>query len=555
MLLSLTIRNLALLKEVETDLAPNFTALTGETGAGKSLLLDALGLLLGSRADATLIRHGEAQAEVAGCFKPAPSPALAAWLEENAIALDENNLLIRRQLKREGGSKVWVNGTPVTANALAELGPILGEIQGQHSAPDLLQPARQREVFDTAAQLSEPLEAVQKTYTAWQTAEATLQTATNQREAAEAAAAQARIHLALLDNLSYVQGEEITLATQRAKASNGSAIRGALQVADDALSAEQGALVAARAALKAVRNAAQFDEALTPLTNQLAEAVTTMEDVAHSVARQMGEDPELSLEQIDDRLHALKGAARTLGCGIEELQTQHEALQHAQHNLKPLQEAETAALKALTLAYNAHHAACLTLTAARKVGAEKLIPKLTETLRKLLLPHAVVDIRFHAMPKNSWNAQGAETLEIMLAANPGSPMQPVQKVASGGELARLLLALKQVLYAALPPQVLVLDEVDTGLSGAAASAVGSAMAALGERHQVLAVTHHAQVAAQATQHGTLRKHVEDGTTITHLHWLDAQTRETELARLLAGSSLTPEAHAAAQALLREAKAA
>lgn len=555
MLLALTVQNLALLKRLETDLATGFTALTGETGAGKSLLLDALGLLLGARTDATLVRHGEPQAEVAGRFKPAPSAALTAWLEDNGLMLEEGELLVRRQIKREGGSKVWGNGTPITGAALAELGPCLGEIQGQHSAPDLLQPARQREVFDTATQLTAEVETVAQTYRTWQAAEATLQQATSQREAAERAAETTQHQLKLLDDLAYQTGEEITLSAQRAKASHGGAIRAAIQAADDALSAEKGALVATRVALKALKSATQYDETLQPLAEQLAAHLTGLEDISHNLARQMGEELELSLEHIDDRLHALKSVARTLGCSIEELPTQHEALQHAQQNLKPLQDAERAAALALTHAINAFHAACRMLTEARKAGATKLIPALTEALRKLLLPHAVVDIRLTPLPENQWGAKGSETLEILLASNPGSPLQPIQKVASGGELARLLLAIKQVLYATLPPQLLVLDEVDTGLSGAAASAVGAAMASLGARHQVLAVTHHAQVAAQATQHGTLRKHVEGGTTTTELVWLDARTRETELARLLAGSTLTPEAHAAAQALLREAKAA
>ncbi|MFN7163072.1 MAG: hypothetical protein ACK5VJ_00925, partial [Pseudomonadota bacterium] len=405
------------------------------------------------------------------------------------------------------------------------------------------------------AQLGAVLTTVAHTHSTWQVAETTMRHAKAAREAAERAAETAQHQLKILEDLAYQPGEETTLAAQRAKASYGGAIRAALLAADDALSTEKGALVATRTALKTLKIATQYDETLQPLAEQLANHLTGLEDISHSLARQMAEEPELNVEQIDDRLHALKSVARTLGCSVAELPSFHESLQSAQQNLKPLQEAETTAALALTHAINAYHTACRALSQARQAGAEKLIPALTEALRKLLLPHAVVDIRLTPLPENQWGAKGGETLEILLAANPGSPLQPIQKVASGGELARLLLAIKQVLYAALPPQLLVLDEVDTGLSGAAASAVGAAMAALGARHQVLAVTHHAQVAAQAKQHGIMRKQVEGGTTTTQLVWLDATTRETELARLLAGNTLTPEAHAAAQALLREAKAA
>jgi DNA repair protein RecN (Recombination protein N) len=293
---------------------------------------------------------------------------------------------------------------------------------------------------------------------------------------------------------------------------------------------------------------------LAPLAAQLQEALTLAEDAAHSVARQaaVGEG-EGNLEALDDRLHALKTAARRMGCSVPELATQQAELAAQVQENSGLTAAAAQAAQVAAAAQAQFQAACRALSQGRQTAAAALAPQLQQALRALLLPQAEVAVELTPLPPTHWGAQGAETVQIMLAANPGSPVQPIQKVASGGELARLLLALKQVFYAKLPPQVLVLDEVDTGLSGAAASAVGAALAALGRQHQVLAVTHHAQVAAHAGTHGKLTKQVQAGATTTQLQWLQGPARLEELARLLAGENITPEARAAAQALLAEAR--
>lgn len=554
MLTRLSVTNLALLAKLELDFTSGFAALTGETGAGKSLLLDALGLLLGDRADLSLIRHGEALAEVLGVFKPSLTPALTALLEEQGLALEEGELTIRRQLKREGGGKLWVNGVPVPLAWLTQVGACLAEVQAQHSAPGLLQPARQREVLDTAGRLGALANAVTETYQAWQTAQAAAAAAATALAQAEASREHAQEQLQRLNDLAYTPGEEEQLAAQRTRLQYGAQLLGHVQAADDALNAERGAVQALRIAVRQLQQAQRLDETLSNLANQLQEALTLAEDTAHSVARQAAQgEGEGNLETIDDRLHALKAAARRLGCSIPELAPQQAALQAQLADSSALHTAAHRTAQAAQTAWQQYGAACVALTHGRRQAAAALVPQLQAALRALLLPHAEVAVDLTPFPESQWGPHGAESVQILLAANPGSPAQPIQKVASGGELARLLLALKQVFYANLPPQVLVLDEVDTGLSGAAASAVGAAMAALGAQHQVLAVTHHAQVAARAATHGKLAKQVSEGTTTTQLQWLQGPARLEELARLLAGENVTNEARAAAQALLAEAQ--
>lgn len=560
MLVRLTVTNLALLASLDVPFqagpTPGFAALTGETGAGKSLVLDALGLLLGDRADASLIRHGEPLAEVLGVFQPSLTPSLQTLLDDQGLALEEGELTIRRQLKREGGGKAWANGVPVPLAWLAQVGVYLAEVQSQHSAPSLLQPARQREVLDTAGQLGPRVAEVSQHYALWQAAQTLSNQAATALAQAEASQQQAQESLTLLQTLAYTLGEETQLAIQRTRLQYGAQLLGQLQAADDALNADRGAVQALRIATRQLQQAQKIDSTLGALATQVNDALIQAEDAAHTVARMAARtEGEESLEAVDERLHALKSAARRLGCTVPELADQQATLQAQLLGSTALAAAAQQSAAAALKAQQRFQGLCQTLSNERTAAAAALVPQLQTALRALLLPHAEVAVTLTPLPADQWGANGAETVQILLAANPGSPALPIQKVASGGELARLLLALKQVFYAKLPPQALVLDEVDTGLSGAAASAVGAAMAALGAQHQVLAVTHHAQVAARAGVHGKLAKQVHHGSTTTQLQWLQGPSRLEELARLLAGENVTNEARAAAQALLAEAAVA
>lgn len=556
MLTNLAITNIALIPRLNLEFTSGFTALTGETGAGKSLLMDALGLALGNRADMSLIRHGETTAEVTATFQPTLTPALKTLLEEQGTELEDGHLILRRQLKAangEGGSKAWLNGTPVPASVLAQFGALLVDIHQQHGTQALMQPAAQRTLLDNLGNSTKFTQSVAQTYRAWQAAKAEETALAAQCEQAKLDAERLALWHDELRKLKYVEGEETTLATQRARLVNFTQLQGHLSVADDALNLEETTLTHLRTATRGLTAAAALDTTLQPLAERLEAALTDLADAAHDVARAASSlEAEGNLETIDDRLHALKAAARKHNCSIPELPQALEKLAAQTTNLSE-SEARLAELTATTAAASAaFKSACTALTTARQKAARALQPQLEKALKNLHLPNAQLHVALTPLPENQWNHHGAETVELLLAANPGSPAQPIGKVASGGELSRLMLAIKSVLYAGLAPQTVVFDEIDTGLSGAAAAAVGRAMAHIAQRHQTFAITHHPQVAASGSAHYSIAKRVENGTTTTHLQPLNESTRLEELARLLSGNAITPQARAAADALLHEA---
>lgn len=557
MLTHLSIQNIALIEGLHLDFSAHFTALTGETGAGKSLLLDSLGLALGARADAGLIRHGQNQAEVTACFVPAASPALTEMLDEQGLALDDGQLILRRQLKREGAtatSKAWVNGVPVAASVLAQVGGLCVDIHGQNGQHALMQPTAQRDVFDAMAGHTALGEETRRTYLVLR-AEQARQTELEQRVAEAEHVAEELTRLRQeLEKLAYVEGEEEALAAQRHRLLHAAQLSADLEMADSALSTPEGAVTALRTAARAVHAASMVDETLKPLANRLEALHIDLSDAAHDVARASSQiEAEGNLETVDDRLHALKIAARKAKCDIPQL-----AEKMAEIRAQTIGKGELEGLlidqkRATAAAHAAFSAACEALSHAREKARTALETAIQAALRDLILPHAVFQVALDRLPESQWGPYGAQTVTFLLAANPGSPAQPIAKVASGGELSRLMLALKSVLYQGLPAQTVIFDEIDTGLSGAAASAVGRAMARLGASHQTLAITHHPQVAACATHQLRISKQVQAGNTTTHIQVLSAEERADEIARLLSGASTTAQAHAAAVALLAEAQ--
>ena len=552
MLTNLAITNIALISKLNLEFASGFTALTGETGAGKSLLMDALGLALGNRADMSLIRHGETTAEVTATFHPTPTPMLNALLEEQGTELEDGTLMLRRQLKGDS-SKAWLNGTPVPASVLVQFGALLVDIHAQHGTQALLNPAAQRTLLDNLGGNATAAQTTATTYRAWQAL-------VDEHAALAAQVAQARADAERLTDwheelskLNYQPDEETTLQSQRARLVNFAQLQQHLTLADDALNTDSGTLTTLRTACRGLTAAAQLDTSLQPLADRLETTLTDLADAAHEAARAASNlEAEGNLETIDDRLHALKSAARKHAVSIPELPAVQQRLASQTTNLSETEAQLAEREAAVTIAEAVFHAACANLTAARQNAAQKLQPQLEAALKQLHLPNAQLHVTLTPLPQNQWSSSGAEAVELRLAANPGSPAQPIAKVASGGELSRLMLAIKSVLYKGLAPQTVVFDEIDTGLSGAAAASVGVAMASIGARHQAFAITHHPQVAAAAHAHYRIAKQVANDKTTTILTPLDATMRLEELARLLSGNAITPQARAAAGALLSEA---
>ena len=558
MLTHLAIRNLGLIESLAVEPGAGLTVITGETGAGKSMVMDALTLALGGRAEAGLLRAGETTCEVSATFSLPPDAALETLLESHGLSPEDGHLILRRQLRREAkgaSSRAWVGATPVPVGVLEQLGAHLVDIHGQHGTLELLTPTAQRDMLDAFAAHPKLTAAAAHAFAAWKEAHGGLADA---RATATRLAEETGLRAAWLKELAklaYQPGEEETLMHTKHRLANLGQIRQQLETTDHALNDDKAALHATALAARNLNAAAAVDEALKPLSSRLDTLLEDLRDIAYEASRAAGnlEGGGADPETIDDRLHAIRACARKhhvtpleLPQVEERLLSEQKLALSAEDNVHGLEKAERAARDTFAKA-------CAALTASRQKALPALHEKLHAALAHLLMPHAKVQVQLFAEKEENCNKNGAETVSVMLAANPGQPLQPLAKVASGGELSRLMLALKTVFAAGLSPRTLVLDEIDSGLSGAAASAVGAAMAGLGAHHQVIAISHHAQVAAQAAAHWKVAKSTAGGTTTTQLLPLGHAAREDELARLLSGATITEAARAAAQSLLAEGR--
>lgn len=559
MLASLAIRDVVLIERLDLSFGPGLSVLTGETGAGKSILLDSLGLALGQRAEAGLVRAGQAQASVAAVFTPPPQHPAHALLAELGLEA-EDALVLRRVVQADGRSRAFVNDHPVGVAALKRLAATLVEVQGQHDQVGLADPASHGALLDAFGGLDAPRGEVATAHRAWRQADAAL------REAEEAVAAALRDEEWLrhaveeLAKLAPEEGEEERLAQERqllqAAERRTEALAGALselQPRD-----RRGANPAA-----AMRNAARALERLPPgavgpgqeavLTalGAAQDALAEAEQLLERLAQDALPDPR-RLEALDDRLYALRSAARKHGVPVVELPS---LLENLRGRLAAL-DAGTDRVSALNLAARAaretYVAAATALTALRREAAAALEAALAQELPPLKLDRARVVVEVAGREEAAWGADGADRVTLLVATNPGQTPGALVKIASGGELSRLMLALKVVLARGSPVPTLVFDEVDAGIGGATAAAVGERLQRVAERLQVLVVTHSPQVAARGARHLQVAKSVAGGRAETRVTPLDAEERREEIARMLAGEVVTEAARAAAESLLRGA---
>jgi DNA repair protein RecN (Recombination protein N) len=562
MLASLSIRDVVLIERLELSFGPGLSVLTGETGAGKSILLDSLGLALGMRAEAGLVRAGQAQASVAAVFQPpAGHPAFALLAEQGMEP--EDVLVLRRVVQADGRSRAFVNDQPVGVALLRRLGATLVEVQGQHDQVGLADPATHGALLDAFGGLEAPRQAVAAAWKGWRQAESAL------REAEEAVAAALRDEewlrhaVAELRALSPAEGEEEALSQERQSLQQAErraeAIASALSELQpkDRRNANPGA--ALRNAARALERlpstpGSTFAEAVQPALaalaaaqDQLAEAERLLERLADDAMP----DPR-RLEVLDDRLYALRSAARKHGVAVVELPALLDTLAQRLAAL----DAGTDRVGALRVARDAarrgYVEAAASLTAARTKAARALEAALAAELPPLKLDRARVVLEVAAREEAAWGADGVDRVTLLVATNPGQAPGPLVKIASGGELSRLMLALKVVLARGSPVPTLVFDEVDAGIGGATAAAVGERLSRVAERLQVLVVTHSPQVAARGAQHLQVAKSVQGARAETRVIPLDPAARREEIARMLAGETVTEAARAAAESLLKGA---
>lgn len=551
MLTSLSIRDFVLIERLDLEFAPGLCVLTGETGAGKSILLDALGLAIGGRAERGFIRAGGAQATVTAVFDPpADHPARAA-LSGNGLE-GEGALIFRRAIAADGRSRAFVNDQPVSIGLMREAGAMLLEIHGQHDDRGLLDGAGHRNLLDAFGRLGEEVADVESAWRALSAAEEALRAETE----AQARAAQDYDYLKHvaeeLRTLDVRPGEETELANMRAVMMAAEKIATDLSEAVDALSGQGGVEARMNLALRRLSRAqaaaqGRLDEAVTALDRAIIE-VNEARRTVEAATKGLAFDAN-GLERAETRLFALRAAARKYGGSCDSLAAKRadveaklSALSGAQSRARELERLKDAA----RAKYNA---AADALSAARAKSATALDARVAKELAPLKLANALFRTQIERLRPDAAGPMGQDRAEFMVATNPGAPFGALTRIASGGELARFILALKVALADEGSASTLIFDEVDRGVGGAVADAVGERLARLAKGEQVLVVTHSPQVAARGSHHLRVSKAMAAGAMTTRVELLDAAERREEIARMLAGAKVTDEARAAADQLI------
>ncbi len=552
MLTALSIANIVLIERLDLDFESGLGVLTGETGAGKSILLDALGLTLGMRADTALVRQGAAQAQVTASFvAPAPGTPLAMLFAANDIAIEAGEpLLIRRNLKADGGSRAFLNDQPCSAALLREIGGHLVEIHGQHDDRGLLASAGHRALLDAYARADTG--AVAAAHSAWRTAadrltvaRGALDEATRDREWLEHCVAE-------LQALNPQPGEDAELGAARAAMQQGEKIAGDLGAILEAFEGSDSGPAQLRGAARRLDRLAGahplLAEALAGLDRAIIEA-DEAETKLHEAGRAMEYDPD-RLEATETRLFEIRAMARKHHVQPDELAeftgtlaARLDAIEGGSAGLAKLEAAvaETAA---------EYRQAASTLSDLRSKAAARLDAAVAGELVPLKLDAARFRTLVERLPAERWGPEGMDRVEYLISTNPGAPFAPLAKIASGGELSRFILALKVALAEEGGAETIVFDEIDRGVGGAVASAIGDRLARLaGAGKQLLVVTHSPQVAAKGAAHFVIAKSSEGVVTRTSVHALDEAGRREEIARMLSGAEVTAEARAQAERLL------
>jgi DNA repair protein RecN (Recombination protein N) len=551
MLTALSIRDIVLIEALDLDFRSGLGVLTGETGAGKSILLDSLGLALGARADSGLVRSGVDKAQVTASFDPpAADSALAALLKDNDIEQDPSEpLLIRRSLRADGGSKAFINDQPCSAALLREIGAHLVEIHGQHDDRGLLNSKGHRALLDAFARCDGT--ATAQAYHRWQKAKTALGAARDGIENAARDREYLEFALEELRNFRVVAGEEEELAGERSDMQKGERLTDELKAVFKVFDGSKSAVAELRSAARRLdRMGAEhplLGEAVTAMDRAVIEA-SEAEDKLNRAKDALTFDP-VRLNDIEERLFELRALARKHNVAPDgllalqdEIAAKLDAIQAGDEGLARL-EAEVKA------AASAYVEAARTLSKQRTESAVRLDKAVNAELIPLKLDAAKLRTDVVRLPEDRWGADGMDHVEFLISTNPGAPFGALTKIASGGELSRFILALKVALAQEGGAQTIIFDEIDRGVGGAVASAIGERLARLAQQTQLLAVTHSPQVAAKGAVHYFIAKSSQGTVTRTGVVELDAEGRAQEIARMLSGAEVTNEARAQARRLL------
>jgi DNA repair protein RecN (Recombination protein N) len=547
MLRFLSVRDFVIVDRLDLEFADGFTVLTGETGAGKSILIDALALALGERGDTGAIREGAKQAEVSADFD-APE-ALVAWLAEHAFSGDEGGCILRRVLDAAGRSRAFINGRSATLAQLREAGSFLVDIHGQHAYQSLGRPEAQRALLDAHAGLGGRLLEVREAHARWRALKEAVATAqADARRLAEERESLAW-RLEELDRLAPRPDEWDEVQREHTRLAHGASLIEGVEAAIGALSEDDGAVLPTLGAIASRLEAlADYDPALKDICAELEPARIQVQEAARGLSqylRRADLDPE-RLAQVAARVEALHSAGRKLRVAPAELPAEHERTRARLAELDRAADLEAMAAQAAE-ARAAYLVVAKRLSAARAGAARELSGQVTESMQGLALAGGSFEIALEALEEGG--PHGMERIEFLVAGHAGVAPRPLAKVASGGELSRIALAIQVITSRAAGVPTLIFDEVDAGIGGAVAEVVGRLLKTLGRERQVLCVTHLAQVASQGDIHWRVAKAVEGGRTLSRVGALDRPARVEEIARMLGGAEITATTRKAAREML------
>lgn len=552
MLTELVVENFAVVERLRLRFHAGLNALTGETGSGKSLIVDALGLLMGGRASADMVRSGADRAFLSGIFEMPSSAELFSLLQDAGIEPEDGELLIEREILSSGKSRAFAGSRPVAASLLREIAPFLGDIHGQHEQQKLFSADAQREMLDEAAAGQDAANAVHEAWVNWRGLIRELEELDRTEQEKLRLADLWNMQRAEIETLELTPGEDAQLENERRVLKNVGRLSDAVTFSYDALSeSESSALAQIGQALKRLEDAARIDASLESVVEALRPAQIGVQEASHELRHYLGAleaDPN-RLEAVESRLAQIEKLKRKYGASIEEILAFLEEVRARLHAVETAGERRAELAASIAEAEARYREAAARLHALREKAARKIEKAVETELASLAMKGTTFRISITVAEPAP---HGMDAIAFLVSANVGEQPRPLDKVASGGELSRIALALKTVIAsrpAGDAPRTLVFDEVDAGVGGAAAEAVGRRLRRIAAANQVLCVTHLAQIAGFADHHFVVSKRAQSGRTITEVAELEPALRVEEIARMLSGSQLSDEAMRHAEKLL------
>jgi DNA repair protein RecN (Recombination protein N) len=558
MLKLLRINNIALIPSLEIDLGPGLTLLTGETGAGKSILIDALGLLLGNRASSELIRSGEDRAVVEAIVE---GPDLAPFLEAHGLPAEDGDAVLRREIQAEGKGRATINGALVPVSILRDLSPRIARIHGQHEPQGLLDPETHMDLLDRHAGLVSGADRVAGLFRALRDVETALETLRRGRQEGERRREMLEYQAAEIEKAGLSPGDEEGLRQEKTIQANADRLA-SLTAQAYALLYEDEEAVATRLgqAYRKVEELAGIDPRFSPYLESRSALIAQIEDLSLAL-RDYRESIQVSpgrLDEIETRLASIDRLKRKYGETVEDVLAFGKQCRDELQDLSSPAERQAELETKRQAAAQAYFAAAKDLSSKRRAAARDLEKRVTAALAELAMVKTRFKIRFDPdIPSvtpddsSSWTERGIEACELLISPNPGEDLKPLARIASGGELSRILLALNSVASLDDAGKTLVFDEVDAGIGGGVAEVLGRKLKAIAARHQVLCVTHLPQVASFADRHYAVRKRVDRGRTVTKVVALGADERVEEVARMLGGETVTETARRHAREMVKQ----